>query len=125
LTTKEFIEIQTSLSGIGLTTAEQLAKEILQEFKIEDLMNEHCEHLSAGEKQRIALVSIITKGTELLLLDEPTGSLDYDNRAKVWELILDLKRKGMTIIVASHDESIKKLVDVNYKLRNGILIEEQ
>jgi len=58
------------------------------------------------------------------LLDEPTGSLDYDNRVKVWELILDLKRKGLTIIIVSHDESIKEIVDVSHRLRNGLLIEE-
>lgn len=58
------------------------------------------------------------------MLDEPTGSLDYDNRVKVWELILDLKRKGLTIIIVSHDESIKEIVDVSHRLRNGLLIEE-
>ena len=124
LTAKEFIELQTSLADIGLSTAEKRAKEIFQEFKIENLLNEICEHLSGGEKQRIALASILTKDIELLLLDEPTGSLDYDNRVKVWELILDLKRKGLTIIIVSHDESIKEIVDVSHRLRNGLLIEE-
>ena len=64
--------------------------------------------LSGGEQQRIALARIMLKPSELILADEPTGSLDEGNRNKVMEILGQLNDEGKTIIVVTHDSEIEK-----------------
>ncbi len=93
----------------------------LKNFGIESFKNNRPSKLSGGEKQRVALAGVMVKDIKLLLLDEPTGSLDYDNRTVIWNLISQLKIKNLTIIVVSHDESISNFTDVSHKLENGTI----
>ncbi len=83
--------------------------------------NNYPQKLSGGEKQRIALAGVLAKDIQLLLLDEPTGSLDSTNKSIIWEAITDLKEKGLTIIAVTHDVSITSLSDKTYELNYGIL----
>lgn len=62
--------------------------------------------LSGGEQQRIAVARLFLKPAELILADEPTGSLDKDNRDKILGLLKDLNRLGKTIVIVSHDETV-------------------
>lgn len=59
--------------------------------------------LSGGEQQRVALARIMLKPSKLILADEPTGNLDETNASKVWEILLQLKSVGKTVIVATHE----------------------
>ena len=56
---------------------------------------------------------------KVLICDEPTGSLDVANRNKVLEIFLQLKQKGLTILLVTHDEEVAKLGDVTYRLNDG------
>ena len=118
---KDFITLQAMLSGIGLKTAEGKASNLLEEFGMIDFSKNFPKNLSGGEIQRIALAGILAKDIKLLLLDEPTGSLDSDNKSIIWETITKLKDKGITIIAVTHDKSITSLTEKTYDLKNGIL----
>lgn len=72
--------------------------------------------LSGGEQQRVAVARVIVKKCELILCDEPTGSLDKYNARKVIDLIKNLNQAGKTILLVSHDEKIKKIGDRIIKL---------
>ncbi len=117
----EFIEIQSSLANIGLATSQKLEERILTAFGISHLENKKPKLLSGGEKQRVALASILIKKAELLLLDEPTGSLDSDNREKFWNHILEIKEDKIGIVVVTHDQEIEKIADYTHVLKNGML----
>lgn len=119
LTVSEYIELQSTLSGVDLETAEKNTSVLMNRFGIESFKNNRPAKLSGGEKQRVALAGVMAKDIKLLLLDEPTGSLDFDNRMVIWNLISQLKVKNLTIIVVSHDESISDFADVSHKLENG------
>jgi putative ABC transport system ATP-binding protein len=121
LTVSEFIEMQSSLSGKDIETAERQALSLLEQFNIESFKKSKPIKMSGGEKQRVAIAGIMAKDVRLLLLDEPTGSLDYDNRVIIWDLISQLKSKNLAIIVVSHDETIAEFADVSHKLDNGII----
>ena len=71
-------------------------------------VNKKVYQLSGGEQQRIALARIILKNPDYIYADEPTGNLDIENRNIVLELLEDLKNKGCTIIVVTHDDIAKK-----------------
>jgi ABC-type lipoprotein export system ATPase subunit len=121
LKVKEFITIQSELSNVGVATAEKRTNDILREFGVEQFANQYPAKLSGGEKQRVALASILSKDIELLLLDEPTGSLDAENKTIFWDLIKNLQDKQITIIAVSHDESFSNITDISHKLDYGIL----
>lgn len=80
--------------------------------------------LSGGEQQRVAIARAVVKNPSLILCDEPTGALDFDNAKRVLELLEDInKRYGTTIIVATHNIAISKMSNKIMKLRSGELIE--
>lgn len=67
--------------------------------------------LSGGEQQRIAIARLLLKPSELILADEPTGSLDFKNRNFIIQKMLNLKSKGKTIVIVTHDPEFKKISD--------------
>lgn len=80
---------------------------ILQELKkvgMEDALNKKVYQLSGGEQQRIAIVRLILHKSEIILADEPTGSLDIKNAKIVMDLLKEFHKQGKTVIMVSHDE---------------------
>lgn len=67
--------------------------------------------LSGGEQQRIALARLLLKPWELLLADEPTGSLDEENRDEVLRILRELNRLGKTVVIVSHDPVVAAACD--------------
>ncbi|MGC9781342.1 MAG: ATP-binding cassette domain-containing protein [Candidatus Heimdallarchaeota archaeon] len=122
ISTFEYIKLQSQLSGIGAFTAIKKTKELLKELGIDQFEAIVPSKLSGGEKQRVALAGILVKNINLLLLDEPTGSLDFENRTIFWELINQLKNDNLTIIAVTHDESLTKKADYIHKLDYGIMV---
>lgn len=68
--------------------------------------------LSGGEQQRVALARVMLKKCDIVLADEPTGSLDIENSEIVIEVLKKLNRAGKTIILVTHDESLKNTGDL-------------
>lgn len=81
----------------------KLAKGYLKEINLENKINEYPKNLSGGEKQRVAIIRALMEKPKILLLDEPTSSLDPQMKKEVLELISKLKDYNMTIIVVSHE----------------------
>ena len=69
-----------------------------------NIVNPKC----GGEQQRAALARIILKPSEIILADEPTGSLDLGNRDKVMEILAQLNQEGKTVIVVTHDPNVER-----------------
>jgi len=84
------------------------------------------ELLSRGERQRVAVARALLSEPEVVLADEPTASLDPENRDTTSRLLLELVREhGATLIVVSHDTALLDQLDLQFELRDGILqIEE-
>ena len=81
-------------------------EEALQFVGLEDKLKSKVFQLSGGEQQRIALARLMLKRCSIILADEPTGSLDYENSEKVLDILKDLNKSGKTIILVTHDERI-------------------
>ena len=67
--------------------------------------------LSGGEQQRVAVARLMLKPSEIILADEPTGSLDSENRNEIITLLKRLNNDGKTVIIVSHDEYVVKMAD--------------
>ena len=73
-----------------------------------NMLNQKIFTLSGGEQQRVALARIYLKDSDMILADEPTGSLDANNRNKVMEILKDLNNSGKTVVIVTHDEEVVK-----------------
>jgi len=101
------------------------ATDLLNQVGIkEHLFNRLPESLSGGEKQRVAIARALIANPKVLICDEPTGSLDSDNRNKILHILSELKdSSGLTILLVTHDEEVAFKGDVTYRLNNGKLEE--
>lgn len=80
--------------------------EVLTKLELSHVLNQKVAELSGGEQQRIALARVILKPSELILADEPTGSLDSDNRDKVLDIIESLNHMGKAVVIVTHDKVV-------------------
>ena len=83
-------------------------EEALRIVGLKEKLNKKVYTLSGGEQQRVALARLMLKKCDIILADEPTGSLDKKNAESVLNILKELNAQGKTIILVTHDESIKK-----------------
>ncbi|MBQ0140389.1 MAG: ABC transporter ATP-binding protein [Kurthia sp.] len=83
--------------------AEKTLLEIVDAFEIQPFMTRHPDDLSGGELQKVALAKLLLASPNILLLDEPTKGLDAFSKNKLAEMLLSLKKKGLSIVIVSHD----------------------
>ncbi|GAB4411037.1 MAG: ABC transporter ATP-binding protein [Thermodesulfovibrionales bacterium] len=99
----------------------QKALQLLNMFGLAERAH-HCpEELSGGEQQRVAIVRALINDPEIIMLDEPTSNIDAENISLLTGILEDLRAKGKTILVSSHDESLLKRADQIFELRRGHL----
>ncbi|WP_324825868.1 putative bacteriocin export ABC transporter [Sinanaerobacter sp. ZZT-01] len=98
----------------------QSKKDIIQgalaEVGLENFERKKIYELSGGEQQRVAVARVFIKPCELILADEPTGSLDLENKNLILKLFRKLRENGKTIIIVTHDLEIPKICDKNITL---------
>lgn len=86
------------------------ARKMLKKFGLSEKEKYYPDQLSGGEKQRVALIRTLIMKPKILLLDEPTSALDKNSKEEIIKIIKDLSKKGITIIVVSHEESFVKKI---------------
>ena len=87
----------------------KLMEKALEEVGLHGFFKRYVYECSGGEQQRIALARLLLKPCEVILADEPTGSLDEDNKKATIDLMLALRDFGKTLVIATHDPDIKAL----------------
>lgn len=81
-------------------------EEVMEKLKLTSLRDRHPMSLSEGQKQRVAIASALVSGKELLIFDEPTSGLDYKNMERFGQLLTELKKEPVIIVVITHDEEL-------------------
>ncbi|MBZ9538737.1 ATP-binding cassette domain-containing protein [Modicisalibacter tunisiensis] len=117
--------------GLGLApdlrldaAAHRRIRDGLARVGLEGLQDRLPEALSGGQRQRVALLRALLRERPLLLLDEPFSGLDADNRHQLWELVREQRRRGVAVLLVSHDsEDIRALADRRCRLQGGRLVE--
>jgi putative ABC transport system ATP-binding protein len=101
-------------------------KEVLEVVGMWEHRDKFPFELSGGEQQRVAIARAVVKNPSIILCDEPTGALDFENAKRVLKLLEDInKRYGTTIIIATHNTAIAKMSHKIIRLRSGELVEYQ
>ncbi|MCM3401201.1 phosphonate C-P lyase system protein PhnL [Cytobacillus oceanisediminis] len=108
--------------GRDLVHAEKETEQILSHFELDpELWDSYPATFSGGEKLRLNIARAMVKKPRLLLLDEPTASLDYESKMKVKVLIEQLMQEGTTMLGIFHDlEFMNNLCDREYNMQNGV-----
>jgi cell division transport system ATP-binding protein len=81
-------------------------KEVLKKVSMHNKGHNYPYELSGGEQQRVAIARALLNDPQLILADEPTGNLDPQTSVEVMEVLLDLNKKGHTILMATHDYAL-------------------
>ncbi len=112
-------------SGVEKECSYDMAKDILNKFEIkENLWDAYPNNFSGGEKLRLNLAQAMVKKPRLLLLDEPTASLDNQSKIYVKEKMLELKSQGTTMIGIFHDiEFMETVIDKTFTMTKGTISE--
>ena len=106
---QEKIKITTSKSQI-VAEARAMAKELLKRIGLEDKADVYPSTLSGGQKQRVAIIRALAMNPDVILFDEPTSALDPEMVGEVLDLMKDLAKEGMTMIVVTHEMGFAKEV---------------
>ncbi len=105
--------------------AEAYARELLKKVALEDRANAYPSQLSGGQKQRIAIVRALAMKPDVLLFDEPTSALDPEMVGEVLDVMKDLAKEGMTMIVVTHEMGFAREVGTRIIFMDGGKIIEQ
>ena len=123
-TVKEDIAFGPMNLGLSYGEVEKRVEDALKMVGMENYEDKTPHHLSGGQQKRIAIAGIIAMKPELMILDEPTAGLDPDGVEKVLNIMNQLNKEGMTLIISSHDiDMISKYADKIFILYNGEIIE--
>ena len=85
--------------------------EVLQHIGLEKMEKAPIYKLSGGEQQRVAMARIFLQDSDLILADEPTGSLDVGNRDMIVSLLTEIKNKNKAILIVTHDDYVARKCD--------------
>jgi polar amino acid transport system ATP-binding protein len=111
--------------GVGKATARASTYALLERLALADKADEYPDRLSGGQQQRVAIARALAMQPEVMLLDEITSALDPELVGEVLDVVRDLKRDGMTMLIATHEMSFaREIADAVCFLHQGRILEQ-
>ena len=124
-TVYENVEIAMRAVGASSKKIKPRVMEVLTKVKIEDKYNKYPDELSGGELQRVAIARAIVNKPSIIIADECTGNLDRENSIGILNILKEINKEGVTVIMATHDNEIIKLFPKRViQLENGKIVKD-
>ncbi|WP_138261764.1 ABC transporter ATP-binding protein [Streptococcus salivarius] len=101
----------------------EIAERELTRLGIGDFIKKNGKQLSGGQKQRVAIARALVNNPEMIVADEPTGSLDSQSQENVLEIFKELAEAGKTVIIVTHNPEVADYADVVIKMKDGEVVE--
>lgn len=121
-TALENVMIPAFIAGMSHGKAKKRAMELLEFMGLAERAGHKPAELSGGEKQRVAVARALVNNPDVILADEPSGSLDSKNKEELHRLFFDLRdRFGQTFVIVTHDESLARTTDRTIYMKDGAL----
>ena len=118
-TAVENVILPNLLISNNKSKSRELAKKLIKKFDLTSRLNHYPSELSGGENQRIAIARALINEPNIILADEPTGSLDFENAKQIFKILLNLKNKNRIIIFATHNRYFANMADCKIKMIDG------
>jgi len=121
LTALENVMLPMLFQNMDKSKQKEKAKGLLTLVGLEDRMNHLPSELSGGQRQRVAIARALSNDPEIILADEPTGNLDSKTGEEIIDLLLDLNKKGSTVLIITHDPNIAKRAKRIITIKDGLI----
>ncbi len=121
----ENVELPMLLAGEPVAARRERAREVLESVGLATRLHHRPDQLSGGERQRVAIGRAIVMKPGLLLADEPTGNLDSRSGEEVIELVEQLNRDGISLMVVTHDREIGRRARRHLTLHDGKIVRDE
>jgi putative ABC transport system ATP-binding protein len=122
-TALENVILPLIFAGMAPKERKARARECLERVGMGDRMGHLPNQLSGGQRQRVAVARALANRPTVILADEPTGNLDSARGAEVIEMLIDLNRDGITLLVITHDHDVAKHAKRMIEVRDGLVHE--
>lgn len=118
------VELGMTLSGVPAAEKRQKAKEVLEKVGLKDHLHKKPNQLSGGQMQRVAIARALANDPDIILADEPTGALDTQTSEQIMELIKEIAKDKLVVMVTHNPELARKYTDRTVEFRDGKIISD-
>lgn len=123
-TVLENVVLPLKIAGKKRKERRELSEKALKTVGLSERIKFKANDLSGGQKQRVCIARAIVNHPKILFADEPTGNLDSATGDKVIKLLFDLNKKGVTLIIVTHDEDLAALCSRQIRISDGKIVED-
>jgi putative ABC transport system ATP-binding protein len=102
---------------------EKMALEVIKQVGLGHRLTNKSNELSGGERQRVAIARALVNNPSLILADEPTGNLDSKTGDEIEKMLMDLNKKGITIVLVTHDQELAQIAKRQIVLKDGGIVD--
>jgi putative ABC transport system ATP-binding protein len=110
---------------VGRKKRNKMALEYLEMVGLKEWAEHMPSEMSGGQKQRVAIARALISNPKIILADEPTGALDSSTSMEVMNIFREVNKKGMTVLIVTHETDISELTDSVIHIRDGKIIDEE
>lgn len=118
------VTIPMIINGVSKLNRIKKGKEILRKVGLERYINKKPNKLSGGQKQRVAIARALVNNPDIIIADEPTGSLDSQNTIQILKLIDEIVKEGKLVIIVTHSDKVASCADRIVEIKDGSIIND-